>query len=133
MLFTWVCSLQIPKKNPDKIGPDEETEDSWSWVEPFPGHAIVNLGDAMSIFTNNKLKSGKHRVVTAYDEQSQVDRCSVLVPTRPGHETPMKAFKSPTIPEDTPEQAEAECMTSEYNWGDLCVRKFIAEKIKGKA
>ena len=132
ILFTWVCGLQIPKENPDMIGPDEETEESWRWVEPLPGHAIVNLGDAMSIFTNNKLKSGKHRVVTAYGEQSQIDRCSVLVSTRPGHETPMKAFKSPMIPEDTPEQAKAEVMTSEY-WGDLCVRKFIEEKVKGKA
>ena len=130
MLFTWVSGLQIPKEDAEMIGPDTETEDSWRWVEPLPGHAIVNLGDAMPIFTNNKLKSGKHRVVTAYGEQAQIDRCCVLVSTRPAHETPMKAFKSPLIPEHSTEQIKAEVMTSKQ-WGDNCVKVFIEEKVKG--
>lgn len=129
MLFTWVGGLQIPKENAEMIGPDLEAEDSWRWVEPLPGHAIVNLGDAMQIFTNSKLKSGKHRVVTAPGNHAQVDRCCVLVSTRPSHETLMKAFKSPVIPEDTPEQAKAEVMTSKQ-WGDNCVKVFIDEKVK---
>jgi hypothetical protein len=30
------------------IGPDEETEESWRWVETLQGYALVNLGDAIS-------------------------------------------------------------------------------------
>lgn len=130
ILFTWVSGLQIPIENPKMDGPNQESEDSWRWVEPLPGHAIVNLGDAMSIFTNNKLKSGRHRVVTAAGDQAKVDRCSVLVSTRPAHETPMKAFKSPLIPEDTPEQAKAETMTAKQ-WGDGCVVTFIKDNVPG--
>ena len=129
MLFTWVSGLQIPAENAEYVSPDNETEDSWRWVEPLGGHAIVNLGDAMPIFTNGKLKSGKHRVVTAYKDQSKIDRTCVLVSSRPAHETPMKAFHSPLIPEDSPGQANATVMTSE-EWGDNCVKVFIEEKVR---
>jgi isopenicillin N synthase-like dioxygenase len=130
ILFTWVGGLQIPMENAEMMGPDLETEESWRWVEPLPGKAIVNLGDAMPIFTNGKLKSGKHRVVTAHGEQSKVDRCCVLVSTRPAHETPMRAFSSDVIPEDLPEKSKVEVMTSKQ-WGDNCVKVFIEEKVKG--
>jgi isopenicillin N synthase-like dioxygenase len=132
ILVTWVCGFQIPKEDAEMIGPDEETEDSWRWVEPLPGYALINLGDAMPIFTNDKLKSGKHRVVTAYGDQSLIDRYSVLVSARPSHATSMKAFKSPMIPEDTPEEAEAEVVSAK-TWGDGCVKRFIKEKVKVKA
>lgn len=46
--------------------------------EPLPGHAIINLGDAMVMFSNGLLKSGKHRVVPAPGEQVHVDRCRVV-------------------------------------------------------
>lgn len=130
MLFTWVSGFQIPMENAEMLGPDEETEDSWRWVEPVPGHALVNLGDAMPIFTNRVLKSGKHRVVTAYGEQAEMDRCSVLVSSRPSHKTPMTALKSPVIPASAPGQENAKVMDSE-EWGDSCVRVFIEEKVKG--
>ena len=129
MLFTWVSGLQIPVENARMVAPDVEMEDDWRWVQPLSGHAIVNLGDAMPIFTNDKLKSGKHRVVTAYRDQCRVDRTCVLVSTRPAHNTPMKALKSPAIPPDTAEKENAKIMTAE-EWGDNCVKVFIEEKVK---
>lgn len=129
-LFTWVCGLQIPIENPVMVGPDEESEDSWRWVAPLAGHAICNLGDAMPIFTNGKLKSGRHRVVTAHGEQSGVDRVCVLVSTRPSHNTPMRAFESPVIPEYTEEQKALKFESAKV-WGDGCVKEFIEKNVKG--
>jgi isopenicillin N synthase-like dioxygenase len=70
ILATWFCGFQRSREDSEMIGPDEKTEESWRWVEPLPGYTLVNLGDAMPIFINKKLKSGKHRVVTAYRDQS---------------------------------------------------------------
>jgi isopenicillin N synthase-like dioxygenase len=51
----------------DATWPSHEsvTEDSWRWVEPIPGTAINNCGDALELLTNGILKSGLHRVVRA--------------------------------------------------------------------
>jgi isopenicillin N synthase-like dioxygenase len=38
-------------------------DSQWSCVRPLPGHAIVNLGDAMVTFTKGLLRSNPHRVV----------------------------------------------------------------------
>ena len=130
MLFTWIGWLQIPMENARMLGPDEETEDSWRWLEPLPGHTLVNLGDAMPIFTNKVLKSGKHRVEIAFGEQAKMDRCCVLVCSRPAHKIPMTALKSPVIPENLPEEEKTNVLDSE-GCGDSCVRVLIEKKVKG--
>jgi isopenicillin N synthase-like dioxygenase len=130
MLFTWVCGLQIPKEDPDMVDAETETEESWRWVAPEAGYAIVNLGDTMPIFTNGALASGRHRVVASYGEQAKLDRVCVLLSSRPTWETPMKPFISPVIPAQTEEQA-AEPVKSCKVWGDDCVKVFIEENVKG--
>jgi len=127
MLFTWLGGLQILKPDTDA---ETEGEDGWRWVKPLPGYAIVNLGDAMQLLTNNVLKSGVHRVVKAPGEQAIYDKYSVLVVSRPADKTPMKAFKSPSIPNDAPEPANAEIMTCEQ-WGNDKVKAFVEVIIKG--
>ncbi|MCJ1375238.1 hypothetical protein MMC20_006472 [Loxospora ochrophaea] len=133
ILITWLGGLQIPMEDPE-IDQDtgKVTEDSWRWVKPLAGMGIVNLGDAMTIFTNNKLKSGLHRVLTAPGEQARSDRISVLVSSRPANQTLMKAFQSPLIPEGS---EKAEVVTCKV-WGDKCVEDFInneVKKVKGTA
>ena len=91
-------------------------EESWRWIKPVPGTAVVNLGDAMEVFTNKVLKSGLHRVIKAPGQQRAYDKYSVLIVARPEESTPMKSFKSAVIPEDTPEQANAQVFTS-MEWG----------------
>ena len=110
-------------------GPDQETEDSWQWVKPLYGHAIVNLGDAMSIMTKDVLKSGKHRVVPPPGEQESMDRYSVLISARLADQTTMRAFKSPMIPQDAPEMLP-EPMTS-GQWGDWRVQRFYIDHNRG--
>ncbi|OCT50474.1 putative 1-aminocyclopropane-1-carboxylate oxidase [Cladophialophora carrionii] len=76
MLFNWLGGLQIQSHDPAK-------NREWEYVKPMPGHAIINLGDAMVTFTNGLLKSGKHRVIPAPGEQASVDRYSVVYFVRP--------------------------------------------------
>lgn len=124
ILFTWLGGLQVPA-NVSTAEADGESEEDWRWVKPLPGHAIVNLGDALQILTNNVLKSRKHRVVKAPGSQAGFDRYSVLLGIRPANDTPMRALKSPRIPEYTPEQAKAERLDAQQ-WGANSVRKVLS-------
>lgn len=60
-------------------------------MKPLPGHAIINLGDAVVKFTNGNLKSAKHRVVPAPGEQGLLDRYSVVYFVRPCDNVRMEA------------------------------------------
>lgn len=83
ILFNWLGGLQIQSHDPAKLG-------EWEYVKPVPGHAIINLGDSMVIFTNGELKSAKHRVVPAPGEQASVDRYSIVYFVRPTNDVLMK-------------------------------------------
>lgn len=112
ILLTWLGGLQIPDPNAKVQGLAVKNED-WRWVRPEPGYAIVNLGDAMEIFTNKVLKSGIHRVIKAPGQQRPHDRLSVLIATRPENSSLMKAFESPVIPH---REQDGQVMTS-LEWG----------------
>jgi isopenicillin N synthase-like dioxygenase len=130
MLFTWVGGLQIldPKfgnklQNGTTNGNVNGThDDGWRWVKPVPGHVIVNLGDALSILTNEVLKSGYHRVITSPGAQQPVDKYSVLLGYRPALTTKMTPLVSSVIPPLTPEQEKAPVLTCE-EWGAQRVQK----------
>ena len=87
ILFNWLGGLQIQSHDPAK-------KSEWEYVKPMPGHAIINLGDAMVTFTNGLLKSAKHRVIPAPGEQVNVDRYSVVYFVRPHNSVLME-----TLPE----------------------------------
>lgn len=132
ILFTWLGGLQIPKANAKFLAPTVVAEEDWLWVKPLPGYAIVNLGDAMEIFTNKVMKSGLHRVVKAPGPQAPYDKYSVLLGTRPYLQALMKPFDSPLIPALEREQAAAEVLTSEQ-WGSSKIKGLqdLTEKTKG--
>lgn len=133
ILFTWLGGLQIVEPSAVKTYGMKVPEDAWSWVKPLPGCAIVNLGDAMEVFTNGVLKSGLHRVIKAPGQQKAFDKYSVLIVARPEDQTPMKAFQSPLIPEDTPEQAKAEIFSS-VQWGNNKIKALqdVIDKIQSE-
>jgi isopenicillin N synthase-like dioxygenase len=83
VLFNWLGGLQIQSHDPTKLG-------EWEYVKPLAGHAIINLGDSVVIFTNGELKSAKHRVVPAPGEQANVDRYSIVYFVRPTNDILMK-------------------------------------------
>ena len=104
MLFTWQGGLQITDSKAQVADTTEEPEDSWYWVPPKPGFALVNLGDTMPILSNGFLKSGKHRSVNPPGEQIKFDRYSVLCSGRPANGSILRPLESPVIPKATPEQ-----------------------------
>ncbi|KAH9848648.1 Clavaminate synthase-like protein [Lenzites betulinus] len=73
----------------------------WQYVRPIPGHAICNLGDAMTIFSGGILRSNLHRVVPPPKEQGYYERWSLVFFTRPGHAAILRPLsgESPIIAE----------------------------------
>lgn len=70
ILFNITGGLQLLA--PDS--PDAKDERNWRYVQPVPGCAIVNLGDAMVEWTAGTLHSNMHRIAFAPGEQGTVPR-----------------------------------------------------------
>ncbi|KAG5786827.1 hypothetical protein H9Q69_014099 [Fusarium xylarioides] len=93
VLFNWVGGLQIQSHDPERQG-------EWAFVKPLPGHAIINLGDAMVKFSNGRLKSGKHRVVPLPGPPGQLDRYSLVYFVRPADDVllePVEQYKDEPV------------------------------------
>jgi isopenicillin N synthase-like dioxygenase len=72
----------------------------WVYVRPLPGHAIINLGDALVKFTNGLLKSNIHRVVAPPGAQATETRYSLVYFMRPGNDVVLRRLDgSHIIPE----------------------------------
>jgi isopenicillin N synthase-like dioxygenase len=74
VLFNRLGGLQV-------LPPGADAE--WVYVRPLPGHAIVNLGDAMVKFTNGLFRSNIHRVVAPPGLQAESTRYSLVYFARP--------------------------------------------------
>jgi len=85
--------------------------DTWQYIKPVPGHAICNLGDAMSIFSGGILRSNLHRVVSAPGPQGGHPRWSVVYFSRPADHVVLRA-----LVEDSAMIAQAVKMTPERNF-----------------
>ncbi|KAK0218517.1 hypothetical protein EDD85DRAFT_924174 [Armillaria nabsnona] len=64
----------------------------WQYVKPTPGHAICNIGDALSLFSGGILRSNLHRVLPPPGPQSHLDRWSLVFFTRPGNSVVLRAL-----------------------------------------
>ncbi|OJD16780.1 hypothetical protein AJ78_03070 [Emergomyces pasteurianus Ep9510] len=84
VLFNRVGGLQI-------LPPGRDAE--WCYVRPLPGHAIINLGDAMVKFTNGLLRSNIHRVVSPPDPQAETTRYSLVYFARPEDDIILKRLE----------------------------------------
>jgi isopenicillin N synthase-like dioxygenase len=51
-------------------------------VRPLPGHAILNLGEALIQFTAGLLKSNAHRVILLHGEDVEKTRYSLVYSAR---------------------------------------------------
>ncbi|THV05873.1 Clavaminate synthase-like protein [Dendrothele bispora CBS 962.96] len=73
--------------------------EEWQYVKPLPGHAICNIGDALSIMSGGILRSNIHRVVPPPGDQSKLDRWSLVFFFRPGNSVLLRALteQSPII------------------------------------
>ena len=98
-LFTKQYGLQV-------LGSESQ---EWEYVQPRAGYATVNIGDCLSLLANKLLRSCRHRVC-ALPEQAMKERYSFAYFLRAEDETPIRAVKSPLIPESN--EREKEVFTS---------------------
>ncbi|KAF8839135.1 Clavaminate synthase-like protein [Paxillus ammoniavirescens] len=73
-----------------QVLPPGHTE--WSYIKPIPGHAICNIGDALSIFSAGILRSNLHRVVPPPGAQGDYERFSVVFLGRPSDSKVLRAL-----------------------------------------
>ena len=66
--------------------------EGWCYVRPLPGHAIVNLGDALVKFSEGGVRSNIHRVVAPPGRQGKEERWSLVYFCRPGDEVLLKGL-----------------------------------------
>ncbi|KAH8111455.1 Clavaminate synthase-like protein [Phellopilus nigrolimitatus] len=64
----------------------------WQYVRPLPGHAICNVGDALTLFSGGILRSNLHRVVPPPGAQAAHARWSLVFFTRPGNDVHLRAL-----------------------------------------
>ena len=62
------------------------TSNSWEYVEPRPGHAIINVGDTLRFLSKRRLRSALHRVLPIEGLQNG-DRYSIAYFLRAGDNT----------------------------------------------
>ncbi|PYH43179.1 Clavaminate synthase-like protein [Aspergillus saccharolyticus JOP 1030-1] len=106
-LFTRQPGLQIQSPG----------DDCWKWVLPKAGHAIVNLGDGLSMLTNGYLQSCVHRV-GPLPNRAMPTRYSFAYMVRPENQTVMGAPQTRYIPareSDAPVLTSQEWLEKKYS------------------
>ena len=90
----------------------------WIPVTALPHQVVVNIGDMMSRFTNNKLHSSIHQVVNPPKEEWSKPRFSIPFFMHPRSEMSLNCLSS-CITENNPKQYE-----------DITAGQFLEERIK---
>ncbi|CAE6455388.1 putative 2-oxoglutarate-dependent dioxygenase At3g49630 [Arabidopsis thaliana] [Rhizoctonia solani] len=75
LLFTPQWGLQL-------LSPDKKSR-SWLWVQPRPGHAVINVGDSLRFLSGKRFKSCLHRVFPTTDGYQTESRYSIAYFLRP--------------------------------------------------
>ncbi len=114
ILFNRLGGLQI-------LPPGKDAE--WCYVRPLPGHAIVNLGDAMVKFTNGLLRSNIHRVVSPPGAQAERTRFSLVYFARPEDEVLLRRLEGSDV---VPVLGEGEVEE------EICSKDWILRRAIGK-
>ncbi|KAF5006792.1 hypothetical protein FDECE_6846 [Fusarium decemcellulare] len=72
IVFTEVAGLQVLKPK----------EEEWYYIAPKPGHAVVNVGDALRFISGGVLESSLHRIIPHKDEKNR-HKYSIVYLLRP--------------------------------------------------
>ncbi|KAJ5952292.1 Oxoglutarate/iron-dependent dioxygenase [Penicillium vulpinum] len=116
ILFNRLGGLQV-------LPPGADAE--WVYVRPLPGHAIVNLGDAMVKFTNGLFRSNIHRVVAPPGLQARSTRYSLVYFARPEDSVMLRRLEgSDRIPVMEDGQTE-----EEMNSKDWIIRRALGHRV----
>ncbi|KAF4542678.1 Oxoglutarate iron-dependent oxygenase [Lasiodiplodia theobromae] len=117
--------------------PGKETaRETWAYVRPLPGHAIVNLGDALVKMTSGILRSNIHRVAPPPGEQAECTRYSLVYFARPEDDVVLRVLEgSERIEEKVREAGQVlgrereERAVSAKEW---ILRRALARRTGGK-
>ncbi|KAJ5098326.1 hypothetical protein N7532_005327 [Penicillium argentinense] len=116
VLFNRLGGLQV-------LPPGAEAE--WVYVRPLPGHAIINLGDAMVKFTNGLFRSNIHRVAAPPGIQGDSTRYSLVYFARPEDDVMLRRLDgSNLIPPIEDGQVE-----EEINSKDWIIRRALGRRV----
>lgn len=116
VLFNRLGGLQV-------LPPGEDAD--WVYVRPLPGHAIINLGDAMVKFTNGLLRSNIHRVAAPPGVQGDSTRYSLVYFARPEDSVMLRRLEgSDLIPPLEKDQVE-----EEINSKDWIIRRALGRRV----
>ncbi|KAJ5492392.1 Oxoglutarate/iron-dependent dioxygenase [Penicillium expansum] len=97
----------------------------WVYVRPLPGHAIINLGDAMVKFTNGLIRSNIHRVVAPPGLQAESTRYSLVYFARPEDSVMLRRLEgSDRIPVMEDGQSD-----EEINSKDWIIRRALGRRV----
>lgn len=121
VLFNRLGGLQV-------LPPGKDAQ--WCYVKPLPGHAIINLGDAMVKFTNGLLRSNIHRVNAPPGAQAAHTRYSLVYFSRPENEVLLRRLEGS---DKIPPLADGE-VEEVINSKDWILRRALGHRhaIKGK-
>lgn len=104
-------------------------EENWAYVRPLPGHAIINLGDAMVKFSAGILRSNIHRVVSPPGVQGDETRYSLVYFSRPEDEVVLKPLReSEMIASRCGEGEEGEAIRSK----EWILRRALGRRMGGR-
>lgn len=103
-------------------------EEQWVYVRPFPGHAIINLGDAMVKFSAGILRSNVHRVVSPPGGQAETTRFSLVYFSRPEDEVLLGPLKESPLVAERAQDGDEEILSSK----DWILKRALARRGQGK-
>lgn len=126
ILFNKQAGLQILPPEEAQKSPMEQ---KWPYVKPLPGHAIINIGDAMVTYTNGLLRSTPHRVVAPPGAYPGVERYSIVYFMRPGDEEVLRRLEGSDLipPLKAGQNGEDDGMTG-AEWVKKRFRKIQANR-----
>ncbi|KAE8723764.1 hypothetical protein F3Y22_tig00011761pilonHSYRG00158 [Hibiscus syriacus] len=89
-----------------------KSDGEWILVNPTPNAFIVNVGDVIQVWSNERYESVEHRVIV----NSEKERFSIPFFFHPAHYTMVKPFEELTSEENPPKYRP-------YNWGKFLVTR----------
>jgi len=89
LLFTPQWGLQL-------LSPIKKSK-SWLWVQPRPGHAVINVGDSLRFLSGKRFKSCLHRVYPSGGVYQEEERYSIAYFLRPESNTNFEDTDGKTV------------------------------------
>ncbi|KAG5914174.1 hypothetical protein E4U42_000655 [Claviceps africana] len=126
-VFSDTPGLQVLPVNVCQRGGTYDESD-WLYVAPKPGHAVVNVGDCLTMMSNGLLKSALHRVGPVAG-CAMPERYSMAYLARPEDHALLRGAASPLLPRNVSQGDEEAAVTS----GVWIRRKFKALRGRGAA